>query len=149
MGIRRSRRLPLFKELLALVLGSYLAAIVFVFGYLLWRSITMHLADTSLQIAILAALGLFATALGGYAASWFNYYQSGKLLGLGVGVSLYVVAAALLNYSPDNFSLVLPFFSSPVPTELQTVLPPLAAGALGGWSADRFSKRRGSASGLS
>lgn len=148
MDARPSRRLPLFKELLAVVLGTYLAAISFVFAYLLWRSITLHLSDASTQLAILAILSLAATAIGGYAASWFNYYRYSKLLGLCVGIILYVVSAVLLSYSPDNFGFVLPFFNAAVPMDLQTALPPLAAGALGGWSADRLSRRRNSVSHL-
>jgi hypothetical protein len=141
MEARPSKRLPLFKEMLALVLGTYLAVITFVFAYLLWRSITIHLADASLQIAILALFALLATAAGGYAASWFNSYRYSKLLGLSVGVVLYLAAVMLVVYSPDNFRLVLPFFNTSVPIDLATALPSLVAGTLGGWSAHRISQR--------
>src|SRR3989304_2984515 len=103
------KRLSLFKALLAVSLGIYLATLSFVFGYLLWQSMTIHLAGETVQMAILAALAFLATAWGGYVASWFNYYRNCRLLGFCVGGSLYLAALLFLAVGPDDFVFIFPF----------------------------------------
>ncbi len=136
-----TKRASLIKATIAVVLGTYLAILAFVFGFLLWQTITVHLEDSTAQTAILVALALMATAWGGYVASWFNYYRNSRLLGLLVGISLYLVSVLLLTIAPGYFSSVLPFAQGESALAgLQGIVPPLIAGALGGWIAEHRNK---------
>ncbi|MBI2953347.1 MAG: hypothetical protein HYY30_03470 [Chloroflexi bacterium] len=141
MRTEPTRRLSLAKAVLGVILGIYLAALAFLFGYLIWRTITIHLLDETAQMVILAAMAFAATLWGGYVASWFNHYRYSRLLGFCVGGCLYLVAALFLAIGPEDFVFILPFARGFDLAGLQVAIPPLVAGAIGGWIAERSHRR--------
>lgn len=127
------------KLIVAVAIGVYLGAIAFLFAFLLWNSIAAHLEDSGVQGAMLAAFAFIAVAWGGFVASWFNYYEHSRALGLCVGAVFYVASALLLTGAPKELALALRLSDiSYAMTEPQSIIAPMVAGALGAWIADRL-----------
>ncbi|MDA8188398.1 MAG: hypothetical protein M0T85_09670 [Dehalococcoidales bacterium] len=144
IGIDLSRQFSLVKAILSVVLGTYLGILAFVFAYVLWQTITIHVENGLIQAAVLAAFAFIATAWGAYAASWFNYHRGGRILGLCVGGSLYVLSTLMLSAMPEMSDRWLPYALSQISgTEIAGLVPPLVAGVFGGWLAERRQRRSG------